>query len=97
MIRALMSREQLSHNAACFQRQMSRLLDFSEGGAQLVYNGDWLYPLNFLDFMRDIGVHFSVNRMLAADCYKNRLERGLTFFEMGYMLIHHQESVAYRL
>ena len=86
-MRSLMSREQLSHNAACFQRQMSRLLDFSEGGAQLVYNGDWLYPLNFLDFMRDIGVHFSVNRMLAADCYKNRLERGLTFFEMGYMLM----------
>jgi tyrosyl-tRNA synthetase len=66
---------------------MSRLLDFSVGGAQIVYNGDWLYPLNFLDFMRDIGVYFSVNRMLAADCYKNRLERGLTFFEMGYMLM----------
>ena len=86
-MRTLMSREQLLHNAACFQKQMSRLLDFSTGGAQLVYNGDWLYPLNFLDFMRDIGVHFSVNRMLAADCYKNRLERGLTFFEMGYMLM----------
>jgi tyrosyl-tRNA synthetase len=86
-MRSLMSREQLSHNAACFQKQMSRLLDFSEGGAQIVYNGDWLYPLNFLDFMREIGVHFSVNRMLAADCYKNRLERGLTFFEMGYMLM----------
>ena len=86
-MRTLMSREQLAHNAACFQKQMSRLLDFSAGGAQLVYNGDWLYPLNFLDFMRDIGVHFSVNRMLAADCYKNRLERGLTFFEMGYMLM----------
>ncbi len=86
-MRSLMSKDQLAHNAACFQKQMSRLLDFSEGGAQLVYNGDWLYPLNFLDFMRDIGVHFSVNRMLAADCYKNRLERGLTFFEMGYMLM----------
>ena len=86
-MRALMSKEQLKHNAACFQKQMSRLLDFSEGGAEIVYNGDWLYPLNFLDFMRDIGVYFSVNRMLAADCYKNRLERGLTFFEMGYMLM----------
>ena len=86
-MRTLMSKEQLSHNAACFQKQMSRLLDFSEGGAQIVYNGDWLYPLNYLDFMRDIGVYFSVNRMLAADCYKNRLERGLTFFEMGYMLM----------
>lgn len=86
-MRSLMSKEQLMHNASCFQKQMSRLLDFSEGGAQMVYNGDWLYPLNFLDFMRDIGVYFSVNRMLAADCYKNRLERGLTFFEMGYMLM----------
>ena len=86
-MRTLMSKEQLSHNASCFQKQMSRLLDFSEGGARMVYNGDWLYPLNFLDFMRDIGVYFSVNRMLAADCYKNRLERGLTFFEMGYMLM----------
>jgi len=86
-MRTLMSKEQLSHNAGCFQKQMSRLLDFSEGGAQIVYNGDWLYPLNYLDFMRDIGVYFSVNRMLAADCYKNRLERGLTFFEMGYMLM----------
>jgi tyrosyl-tRNA synthetase len=86
-MRSLMSKELLAHNAACFQKQMSRLLDFSDGGALIVYNGDWLYPLNFLDFMRDIGVHFSVNRMLAADCYKNRLERGLTFFEMGYMLM----------
>ncbi len=86
-MRTLMSKEQLSHNASCFKNQMSRLLDFSEGGARMVYNGDWLYPLNFLDFMRDIGVYFSVNRMLTADCYKNRLERGLTFFEMGYMLM----------
>ena len=86
-MRTLMSKEQLAFNASRFQAQMSRLLDFSEGGAQIVFNGDWLYPLNFLDFMRDIGVYFSVNRMLAADCYKNRLERGLTFFEMGYMLM----------
>ncbi|MCE5188916.1 MAG: tyrosine--tRNA ligase [Eubacteriales bacterium] len=86
-MRTLMSKEQLSYNAACFQKQMSRLLEFGEGKAQIVYNGDWLYPLNFLDFMRDIGVYFSVNRMLAAECYKQRMERGLTFFEMGYMLM----------
>ena len=86
-MRMLMSKDQLSYNAACFQKQMSRLLEFGEGKAQIVYNGDWLYPLNFLDFMRDIGVYFSVNRMLTAECYKQRLERGLTFFEMGYMLM----------
>ena len=86
-MRTLMSKEQLSYNADCFQKQMSRLLEFGEGKAQIVYNGDWLYPLNFLDFMRDIGVYFSVNRMLTAECYKQRLERGLTFFEMGYMLM----------
>ncbi len=82
-----MSKEQLSYNASCFQKQMGRLLEFGEGKAQIVYNGDWLYPLNFLDFMRDIGVYFSVNRMLTAECYKQRMERGLTFFEMSYMLM----------
>lgn len=86
-MRTLMSKDQLKHNAACFQRQMSRLIDFSDDKALIVYNGDWLYPLNFLDFMRDIGVYFSVNRMLTAECYRQRLERGLTFFEMGYMLM----------
>ena len=86
-MRSMMSKEQLSYNAACFQKQMSRLLEFGEGKAQIVYNGEWLYPLNFLDFMRDIGVYFSVNRMLTAECYKQRMERGLTFFEMGYMLM----------
>ncbi|MEA4870727.1 MAG: tyrosine--tRNA ligase [Christensenella sp.] len=86
-MRSLMSKEQLKHNAACFQAQMSRLIDFTDDKALIVYNGDWLYPLNYLDFMRDIGVYFSVSRMLAADCYKQRMERGLTFFEMGYMLM----------
>jgi len=86
-MRTLMSKEQLSFNADCFQKQMSRLIEFGEGKAQIVYNGDWLYPLNFLDFMRDIGVYFSVNRMLTAECYKQRMERGLTFFEMSYMLM----------
>ncbi len=86
-MRTLMSKEQLSFNADCFQKQMSRLIQFGAGKAQIVYNGDWLYPLNFLDFMRDIGVYFSVNRMLTAECYKQRMERGLTFFEMSYMLM----------
>jgi len=86
-MRTMMSKETLAYNASCFKAQMARLLDFSEGKAQIVYNGDWLYPLNFLDFMRDIGVYFSVNRMLTAECYKQRMEKGLTFFEMSYMLM----------
>jgi len=86
-LRQMLTKEQLAHNASCFKTQMSRLIDFSDGKAQIVYNGDWLYPLNFLDFMRDIGVYFSVNRMLTAECYRQRMERGLTFFEMSYMLM----------
>jgi len=86
-LRQMMSKEQLAYNASCFKTQMSRLIDFSDGKAQIVYNGDWLYPLNFLDFMRDIGVYFSVNRMLTAERYRQRMERGLTFFEMSYMLM----------
>ncbi len=86
-LRQMMSKEQLAYNASCFKTQMSRLIDFSDGKAQIVYNGDWLYPLNCLDFMRDIGVYFSVNRMLTAECYRQRMERGLTFFEMSYMLM----------
>ena len=86
-MRRMMSQEEIQNNAKKFQLQMSRLLDFSEGKAIIRNNADWLLPLNFLDFMREIGVLFSVNRMLAADCYKNRMEQGLTFFEMGYMLM----------
>ena len=86
-MRRMMSQEEIQQNANRFQSQMSRLLDFSEGKAIIRNNADWLLPLNFLDFMREIGVLFSVNRMLAADCYKNRMEQGLTFFEMGYMLM----------
>ncbi len=88
-LRKMLSVETLDHNAACFKSQMSRLIDFSEGKALMVENGDWLRNLNFMDFMRDIGVHFSVNRMLAAECYKQRLASGsgLTFFEMSYMLM----------
>lgn len=86
-MRRMMTLEELDENAMRFQRQMARLIDFSEGKAVLENNARWLRNLNFLEFMRDIGVHFSVNRMLSAECYKQRMERGLTFFEMGYMLM----------
>ena len=86
-MRRMMTLEEIDNNAMCFQRQMSRLIDFSEGKAIVANNAEWLRPLNYLDFMRDIGVHFSVNRMLTFDCYKQRMEKGLTFFEMGYMLM----------
>ncbi len=86
-MRRMMTQEEIADNAARYQVQMSRLLEFGEGKARIANNADWLLPLNFLEFMREIGVLFSVNRMLSADCYKNRLEEGLTFFEMGYMLM----------
>jgi len=86
-MRRMMSNEEIDHNAACFQAQMSRLIDFSDGKALVYNNAEWIRGLNFLDFMREIGVHFSVNSMLRAECYKQRMERGLTFFEMSYMLM----------
>ncbi|HWQ57391.1 MAG TPA: tyrosine--tRNA ligase [Clostridia bacterium] len=87
-MRRMMTSEELDHNAACFQKQMARLIEFEgENAAIIENNAKWLRELNFLEFMRDIGVYFSVNRMLAADCYRQRMERGLTFFEMGYMLM----------
>ncbi|MGN0784248.1 MAG: tyrosine--tRNA ligase [Candidatus Aphodomorpha sp.] len=86
-MRRMMSNEEIDHNASCFQKQMARLIDFSDGKALVYNNADWIRNLNFLDFMRDIGVHFSVNSMLRCECYKQRMERGLTFFEMSYMLM----------
>lgn len=87
-MRRMMTTEEINHNAACFQKQMSRVLSFEgENAAIIENNANWLHELNFLQFMRDIGSLFSVNRMLSADCYKLRMERGLTFFEMGYMLM----------
>ena len=86
-MRRMMSNEEIDHNASCFQKQMARLIDFSGGKALVYNNADWIRNLNFLDFMRDIGVHFSVNSMLRCECYKQRMERGLTFFEMSYMLM----------
>lgn len=87
-MRRMMTTNEIDHNAACFQKQMSRVLSFEGENAAIVENNaNWLRSLNFLEFMRDIGSLFSVNRMLSADCYKLRMERGLTFFEMGYMLM----------
>ncbi|MCL2301398.1 MAG: tyrosine--tRNA ligase [Firmicutes bacterium] len=86
-MRKMLTREEVSHNIGCFKRQMSALIDFSDGRALMVDNADWLLGLNYIDFLREIGVHFSVNRMLAAECYKSRLETGLSFFEMNYMVM----------
>ena len=86
-MRRMMTNEEIDHNASCFQKQMARLIDFSEGKAIVANNANWLRSLNYLSFMRDIGVHFSVNRMLTFECYQQRMERGLTFFELGYMLM----------
>ena len=86
-MRKVMTKDFINHNAAKFKAQFERFLDFSEGKAIMVNNAEWLLELNYLEFMREIGVHFSVNRMLTMDSYRNRLEQGLTFFEFGYMLL----------
>ncbi|MCL2507683.1 MAG: tyrosine--tRNA ligase [Oscillospiraceae bacterium] len=86
-MRKMMTEEEIGHNIESCKRQMSRLVDFSEGKAIHVNNGDWLKKLNYVNFLREIGVHFSVNRMLAAECYKQRLEHGLSFFELNYMIM----------
>ncbi len=87
-MRSMMTKETIRHNVECFKKQMSRFISFEgENGAIVVDNGDWLLNLNYIDFLRDIGAHFSVNRMLTADCFKQRLERGLSFLEFNYMLM----------
>ncbi len=86
-MRRMMTKETIAHNIECFKKQMSRFIDVSDGKALFVNNADWLYNLNYIDFLREIGPHFSVNRMLAAECYKARLETGLTFLEFNYMLL----------
>ncbi len=86
-MRQILTPEIIDYNASQFKKQMNRFLDFSEGKAIMVNNADWLLDLNFLDFMREIGVHFNVNRMLSFDCYKTRINEGLTFFEFSYMLM----------
>jgi tyrosyl-tRNA synthetase len=86
-LRTVMTVETIDHNCECFKRQMSRFIDFGEGKALMVNNADWLRDLNYLEFLRDVGSHFTVNRMLAAECYKNRMEKGLTFLEFNYMIM----------
>lgn len=86
-MRRMMTREEIQHNCECFKKQLGKLVDFSDGKALMVNNADWLLNLNYVDFLRDIGVHFSVNRMLTAECFKSRLERGLSFLEFNYMLM----------
>ena len=87
-MRRMMSREEINHNVECFKKQLSKFVSFEgDNAAIIVNNADWLLNLNFVEFMRDIGSLFSVNKMLAAECYKQRMERGLTFFELGYMLM----------
>ena len=86
-MRAMLTKETIAHNAECFKKQMSRFINFDGENAIMVNNADWLMDINYIDFLREVGVHFSVNRMLAAECYKQRLERGLTFMEFNYMLM----------
>ena len=86
-MRSMMTRETIDYNAKCFQEQLSRFIDFDNDKAIIANNADWLLDLNYVEFLREVGVHFSVNKMLAADCYKQRMEKGLTFFEFNYMLM----------
>ena len=86
-MRKMMTRETIEHNVECFKKQMSRFIDFSDGKAIAVNNADWLLDLNYVDMLREIGVYFSVNKMLSFECYKQRWEKGLTFFEFNYMIM----------
>ena len=86
-MRSMMTPEQIQHNCDCFKEQMSKFIDFSEGKALMVNNADWLLDLNYIDLLREVGPHFSVNRMLTAECYKQRMERGLSFLEFNYMIM----------
>ena len=94
-MRKMMTPETIAYHVDCFKKQMSRFLDFSDGKALMVNNADWLLPLNYIEFLRDVGVHFSVNRMLTFECFKTRMERGLSFLEFNYMLM--QSYDFYRL
>lgn len=86
-MRPMITQDIIQHNADNFKKQMSKFIDFSDGKALMVNNADWLLKLNYIDFLREIGVHFSVNRMLTAECFKSRMEKGLTFLEFNYMLM----------
>ena len=86
-MRQMMTPETIQHNCDCFKKQMSRFIDFSDGKALMVSNADWLMDLNYIDVLREVGAHFSVNRMLTAECYKQRMEKGLSFLEFNYMIM----------
>ena len=86
-MRSMMTSEQIQHNCDCFKKQMSRFIEFGEGKAQMVNNADWLLKLNYIDLLREVGAQFSVNNMLRAECYKQRMEKGLSFLEFNYMIM----------
>lgn len=86
-MRSMMTAETIQHNCDCFKKQMERFIDFSDGKALMVNNAEWLLGLNYIDFLREVGPHFSVNRMLTAECYKQRMEKGLSFLEFNYMIM----------
>ncbi len=86
-MRQMMTKETINHNVECFKKQMSRFIEFGEDKAMLVNNADWLMDLNYVDVLREVGAHFSVNRMLTAECYKQRMEKGLSFLEFNYMIM----------
>ncbi len=93
-MRQMMTKETIQHNCECFKKQMSRFIDFSEGKALMVNNADWLLDLNYVDVLREVGAHFSVNRMLTAECYKQRMEKGLSFLEFNYMIMQSYDFYA---
>ena len=93
-MRQMMTKETIQHNCECFKKQMSRFFDFSEGKALMVNNADWLLDLNYVDVLREVGAHFSVNRMLTAECYKQRMEKGLSFLEFNYMIMQSYDFYA---
>ena len=93
-MRQMLTKEQIQHNVECFKKQMSRFIDFSDGKALMVDNAEWLLDLNYVELLREVGACFSVNRMLAAECYKQRMERGLSFLEFNYMIMQSYDFYA---
>ncbi|MCH5268879.1 MAG: tyrosine--tRNA ligase [Lachnospiraceae bacterium] len=93
-MRQMMTKETIQHNCDCFKEQMSKFIDFSEGKALMVNNADWLLGLNYIELLREVGAHFSVNRMLTAECYKQRMEKGLSFLEFNYMIMQSYDFMA---
>ena len=95
-MRQMLTKETIQHNIDCFKQQMSRFIDFSDGKALMVNNADWLMNLNYVELLREVGAHFSVNRMLTAECYKQRMERGLSFLEFNYMIMQSYDFYMYQ-